>query len=53
MKRRSGVGAEKKAGLARALSKMGICSRSDAAEKIRSGRVRVNGDTEDLWENSL
>ncbi len=43
MKRRSGVGAEKKAGLARALSKMGICSRSDAAEKIRSGRVRVNG----------
>jgi len=43
MKTRSGVGAEKKVGLARALSKMGICSRSDAAEKIRAGRVRVNG----------
>src|SRR5258708_34395198 len=43
MKTRSGVGAEKKVGLARALSKMGICSRSDAAEKIRAGQVRVNG----------
>src|SRR5438034_248610 len=43
MKTRSGIGAEKKVGLARALSKMGICSRSDAAEKIRTGRVKVNG----------
>ena len=43
MKGRSGTDAEKKVGLARALSKMGICSRSDAAEKIRAGRVRVNG----------
>ena len=44
MKTRSGVAAEKKkVGLARALSKMGICSRSDAAEKIRTGRVKVNG----------
>src|SRR2546430_570039 len=43
MKTRSGVGAENKVGLARALSKMGFCSRSDAAEKIRAGRVRVNG----------
>jgi len=34
---------EKKVGLARALSKMGFCSRSDAAEKIRAGRVKVNG----------
>ena len=35
--------AEKKVGLARALSKMGFCSRSDAVEKIRAGLVRVNG----------
>jgi len=44
MKRPGGeFGEEKKVGLARALSKMGFCSRSDAAEKIRAGRVRVNG----------
>jgi len=43
MKRRGGTDAEKKVGLTRALSKMGFCSRSDAAEKIRAGRVRVNG----------
>ncbi|HLZ12969.1 MAG TPA: pseudouridine synthase [Candidatus Acidoferrum sp.] len=44
MKRRSGGGgAEKKVGLARALSKMGFCSRSDAAEKIHAGQVKVNG----------
>ena len=43
MKRRSGADAEKKVGLARALSKMGFSSRSDAAEKIRTGRVKVNG----------
>jgi len=30
-------------GLARALSKLGFCSRSKAFEIIRSGRVRVNG----------
>ena len=30
-------------GLARALSKLGICSRSQARAWIRSGRVRVNG----------
>jgi 23S rRNA pseudouridine2605 synthase len=30
-------------GLARALSKLGFCSRSQAFEIIRSGRVRVNG----------
>lgn len=29
-------------GLARALSKLGYCSRSEAAELIRSGRVRLN-----------
>ncbi len=43
MKGRGGADAEKKVGLARALSKMGFCSRSAAAEKIRAGRVRVNG----------
>jgi len=30
-------------GLARALSKLGHCSRSDAAELIRAGRVSLNG----------
>jgi 23S rRNA pseudouridine2605 synthase len=32
-----------KTGLARALSKLGYCSRSQAAELIRTGRVGVNG----------
>ena len=30
-------------GLTRALSKLGYCSRSQAAELVRAGRVRVNG----------
>ena len=33
----------RKIGLARALSKLGYCSRSQAAELIRRGRVRLNG----------
>jgi len=33
----------RKVGLARALSKMGYCSRARAAELIRAGRVRLNG----------
>ena len=33
----------KRTGLARALSKLGFCSRSDARELILAGRVRVNG----------
>jgi 23S rRNA pseudouridine2605 synthase len=33
----------KKVGLARALSKLGYCSRSRAAELIRAGRVSLNG----------
>ena len=32
-------------GLARALSKLGYCSRSQAAELIRAGRVKLNGVT--------
>lgn len=32
-------------GLARALSKLGYCSRSQAAELIRAGHVRLNGTT--------
>jgi len=35
--------AVRKIGLARALSKLGYCSRSQAAELIRDGRVRLNG----------
>ncbi|MBZ5645566.1 MAG: rRNA pseudouridine synthase [Acidobacteriia bacterium] len=35
----------KRVGLARALSKLGYCSRSQAAELIRAGRVRINGTT--------
>jgi 23S rRNA pseudouridine2605 synthase len=35
----------RKIGLARALSKLGYCSRSSAAELIRAGRVSLNGKT--------
>ena len=35
--------ADRKIGLARALSKLGYCSRSKAAELIRSGHVQLNG----------
>jgi 23S rRNA pseudouridine2605 synthase len=35
----------RKVGLARALSKMGYCSRSRAVELIRAGKVQVNGKT--------
>lgn len=34
---------DRRIGLARALSKLGYCSRSQAAELIRAGRVRLNG----------
>jgi 23S rRNA pseudouridine2605 synthase len=34
----------RKVGLARALSKLGYCSRSQAVELIRAGRVRLNGN---------
>jgi len=39
------VGTEKRIGLARVLSKMGYCSRSQAAALIRAGRVTRNGRT--------
>jgi len=35
----------RKIGLARALSKLGYCSRQQASELIRQGRVRLNGAT--------
>jgi 23S rRNA pseudouridine2605 synthase len=35
----------RKVGLARALSKLGYCSRSQATKHIREGRVRLNGAT--------
>jgi 23S rRNA pseudouridine2605 synthase len=35
----------RRVGLARALSKLGYCSRSQAAELIRAGQVRLNGVT--------
>lgn len=38
-------GTTKHVGLARALSKLGYCSRSQAAELIRAGHVRLNGAT--------
>lgn len=41
--RKAEAGSLKKVGLARALSKLGYCSRSRAAELIASGRVKWNG----------
>jgi 23S rRNA pseudouridine2605 synthase len=39
----AGKNSTRKIGLARALSKLGYCSRSQAVELIRGGRVRLNG----------
>jgi 23S rRNA pseudouridine2605 synthase len=41
--RHSKNGPLKRIGLARAISKLGFCSRSQAAEFIREGRVKLNG----------
>lgn len=41
--RESGGESTRKIGLARALSKLGYCSRSEAARLIREGGVRLNG----------
>lgn len=43
LKRHGKFAKEKNTGLARALSKLGFCSRSEAAELIRAGRVKLNG----------
>ncbi len=45
--------ATRKIGLARALSKLGYCSRSRAAELIRAGRVTLNGKTPRNPETSV
>jgi len=42
-KRGRGRDEQKRVGLARALSKLGYCSRSQATELIRAGRVKLNG----------
>src|ERR1700676_3065729 len=39
------IGESRQVGLARALSKLGYCSRSLAAKLIHAGRVRLNGAT--------
>jgi 23S rRNA pseudouridine2605 synthase len=41
---KQGNSALKRVGLARALSKLGYCSRSEAAKLIRAGRVKLNGE---------
>jgi len=43
-KRKKVTRAEKHVGLARAISKLGYCSRSRATELIREGKVRLNGN---------
>ncbi len=43
----------RKVGLARALSKLGYCSRSQAVELIRAGRVRLNGEVRRDPETSV
>jgi 23S rRNA pseudouridine2605 synthase len=39
----NGPNPDRRIGLARAISKLGYCSRSQAAEQIRAGRVELNG----------
>ena len=41
--KQKGTTPSRRIGLSRALSKLGYCSRSTAAELIRAGRVRLNG----------
>lgn len=43
MKRNTGSPKGRQTGLARALSKLGFCSRSEAVELIRTGKIKVNG----------
>jgi 23S rRNA pseudouridine2605 synthase len=44
MKRNAGPKKGKKTGLARALSKLGFCSRSQAVALIRTGKVKLNSE---------
>lgn len=43
MNRRTPPGSGPRYGVARVLSKLGLCSRSEAERRVREGRVRVNG----------
>src|SRR5690348_13747897 len=43
MAQRGAAGCSPRHGLARVLSRMGVCSRSEAARRVSAGRVRVNG----------
>ena len=52
-RRRAEIRTEKRIGLARALSKLGFCSRSEAAELIRTGRVLLNGTVRRDAETSV
>ncbi len=45
--------ATRKIGLARALSKLGYCSRSQAAKLIRAGRVQLNGTVQKNVETPI
>lgn len=44
MNQKQGNSTLKRVGLARVLSKLGYCSRSEAAKLIRAGRVKLNGE---------
>jgi 23S rRNA pseudouridine2605 synthase len=44
MAQRGVAGRSPRHGLARVLSRMGVCSRSEAARRVSAGRVRVNGN---------
>ena len=39
----SGASRPPRHGVARALSKLGLCSRAEGVRRVRAGRVRVNG----------
>jgi 23S rRNA pseudouridine2605 synthase len=45
MKQKSAPAGGPRHGVARVLSKLGLCSRSEAERRVREGRVRVNGQT--------
>ena len=43
MNERDRDASQKRHGIARVLSKQGLCSRSEAARRVIDGRVRING----------